>query len=108
MTGNAGKRRDYNSDPGDGAEEPTEPTGVGRQRRTIKRPFSKRRNLLSQEHGFTIERVRLRFFPLGGKDAGQTFRCTGKGTVAGQFLHALGVTNTLCSPNSLYLLTIGC
>jgi hypothetical protein len=61
---------------------------------------------LSQEHGFTIERVR--FFPLGGKDAGQTFRCTGKGTVAGQFLHALGVTNTLCSPNSLYLLTIGC
>ena len=45
MTGNAGKRRDYNSDPGDGAEEPTEPTGVGRQRRTIKRPFSKRRTL---------------------------------------------------------------
>ena len=61
---------------------------------------------LSQEHGFTMERVR--FFPLGGKDAGQTFRCTGKGTVAGQFLQALGVTNTLCSPNSLYLLTISC
>jgi len=61
---------------------------------------------LSQEHGFTIERVR--FFPAGGKDAGQTFRCTGKETVAGQFLQALGVTNTLCSPNSLYLLTIGC
>ena len=45
---------------------------------------------LSVEHGATVERIR--FFPAGGKDAEQTFRCTGKETVAGQFLQALGAS----------------
>ena len=54
---------------------------------------------LSQEHGATTERIR--FFFAAGKEAEQLFRCPGKQTVAGQFLQALGATNTLCSANSL-------
>ena len=61
---------------------------------------------LSQEHGATTESIR--FFPVGGKQAEQTFRCTGKDTVAGQFLEALGAANALCSPILLCLLTISC
>jgi hypothetical protein len=61
---------------------------------------------LCQEHGAGVESIR--FFPAGGKDAQQTFRCTGKDTIAGQFLRALGATNAFCSPISLFLLTISC
>jgi hypothetical protein len=59
---------------------------------------------LCQEHGASVESIR--FFPAGGKDAEQTFRCTGKETIAGQFLQALGETNAFCTPISLFLLTI--
>ena len=55
---------------------------------------------LSQEdahYGATSEQ--LCFFPSAGKEAEQVFRCTGKQIVAGQFLQALGATNTLCSAN---------
>ena len=61
---------------------------------------------LSQEHGATTESIR--FFSVGGKKAEQTFRCTGKDTVAGQFLQALGETDAFCTPISLFLLTISC
>ena len=54
---------------------------------------------LSQEHGATTEP--LRFFPVAGKAAEQILCCTGKETVAGQFLQALGATNTVCSSNLL-------
>ena len=58
------------------------------------------------EHGASVESIRI--FPAGGKDAQQTFRCTGKDTIAGQFLRALGATIAFCSPISLFLLTISC
>ena len=61
---------------------------------------------LCVEHGTSVESIR--FFPAGGKDAEQTFRCTGKETVAGQFLQALGETDAFCTPISLFLLTISC
>ena len=56
---------------------------------------------LCQEHGASVECIR--FFPAGGKDAEQTFRCTGKDAIAGQFLRALGATNAFCSPVLLFL-----
>ncbi len=50
---------------------------------------------LSREHGAAAET--LRFFSAAGKAAEQIFRCTGKETVAGQFLQALGAINAVCS-----------